>query len=276
MRYRRARQWIWFERWIREGYCIRQLRQQSGHSARTLRRIIRHWLDQEPPPVGDLSGHRYLLIDGTYLCGRGAPVTVVMDARTNHVLAGIYGVYEGSRSMAVFCAQLARGGLAPIAITTDGNPQLLGYLRAQWPTVILQRCLVHIQRQGLSWCRRRPKRPDAQYLRELFLQLSAVRTPIDRDRWINQLIEWEQQYGWKIDLTPEHGRVFSDLKRARSLIVHALDHMFHYLDDPNIVSHTNGLEGYFSRLKLRYRQHRGISPDRRRAYMHWYLHLCPK
>jgi len=259
-----------------EGYNVRQLRQQSGHGTRTLWRIIHHWLDQTPPSLGDLSGYRYLLIDCTYLRGRTTPVSAVMDAQTNRLVAGLYGVHEGSRGMAAFCAQLARCGLAPVGVTTDGNPQLLRYLRAQWPTVTLQRCLVHIQRQGLSWCRHRPKRPDAQHLRELFLQLRTVRTPVDRDRWIDQFIDWEIQYGWIVDLTPEHGRVFSDLKRARSLIVHALPHMFHYLDDPNIVSHTNGLEGYFSRFKMRYRQHRGLSRDRRGAYVHWYLHLCPK
>ena len=259
-----------------EGYSVRQLKQQGGPSARTLWRIIHHWLDQAPPLLENLSTYRYLLIDSTYLCGRQKPVTAVMDAQTNRLVVGLYGVREGSRGMASFCAQLARCGMVPTGVTTDGNPQLLRYLRTQWPGVTLQRCLVHIQRQGMSWCRQRPKRQDALRLWHLFRQLSTVRTAIDRDRWIDQFIDWEQQYGWKIDLKPERGHVFSDLKRARSLIVHALPHMFHYLDDPNIVSHTNGLEGYFSRLKMRYRQHRGLSPDHRRTYVGWYLHLCPK
>jgi hypothetical protein len=260
-----------------EGYNVRQLRHQSGHSERTLWRIIHHWLEEhEPPPLGDLSAHRYLVIDTTYLCRRGAPVTVVMDAHSNHVIAGVLGIHEGSRGMAVFCRWLAQCGLRPTAITTDGNPQLLHYLRAQWPAVTLQRCLVHIQRQGLSWCRRRPQCTDAQRLRDLYQQLSTVRTRQDRDQWIDQFIDWEIEHGWMIGLSPERGRVFSDLKRARSLCVGALPNMFHHLDNPNIVSHTNGLEGYFSRLKLRYRQHRGLSPAVRANYVSWYLHLCPK
>ncbi len=261
---------------MREGYSVRQLSQQSGYAPRTLWRIISHWLDQVPPPSRDLSSYRYLLIDSTFLCGRTTPVTVVMDAQTYHPILGLYGVHEGSRGMASSCAHLARCGLAPTAVTTDGNPQLLRYLHTQWPDAILQRCLVHVQRQGLMWCRQRPKRPDAQHLRQLFLRLSTVDTATARDRWINQFADWEQRYGWKVDLTPEHGRVFSDLKRARSVIVHALPHLFHYLDDPDIVGHTNGLEGYFSRLKMRYRQHRGLSPDHREAYVQWYLHLCSK
>ena len=43
--------------------------------------------------------------------------------------------------------------------TVDGNRHLLRILRQVWPTIVIQRCLVHIQRQGLSWCRQSPKRP---------------------------------------------------------------------------------------------------------------------
>ena len=55
------------------------------------------------------------------------------------------------------------------------------------------------------------------------------------------------------------------LARARSLLAYALPNMFHYLDCPEITSTTNPLEGYFGRLKMRYRQHRGLSPEHCRA-----------
>jgi hypothetical protein len=273
---RRNRQRIWFEQWMREGYSVRQLHDRSGYPPRTLWRIIHHWLGQRTPPLGNLSAHQYLVIDSTYLCGRHSAITAVMEVPSHRVIAGAYGVPEGSQAMRTFAARLAHCGLTPIAVTTDGNPQLLRYLRAQWPHVTLQRCLVHIQRQGLSWCRRRPARADARQLRRLFCQLSNVRSAGDRDQWIAQFIAWEQRYGWRIDLTPEHGYVFSDLKRARSLLVHALPNMFHYLDDPQIVHHSNGLEGYFGRFKMRYRQHRGLTREHRQAFVQWYLHLCPK
>jgi hypothetical protein len=49
--------------------------------------------------------------------------------------------------------------------------------------------------------------------------------------------------------------------------------MFHYLDDPHIPTTTNGLEGYFSRPKSHYRQHRGLRPHRRPNYFAWYFHF---
>lgn len=273
---RRCRQRVWFERWVREGYSLRQLHQQSGVPQRTLRRIIHYWLDRLPHAQADLSGYRHVLIDCTYLRNRRPAVTVVMDAVTNTVIAGAYDLHEASPGMAPFCAVLAQRGLNPASITTDGHRALLRRLRTQWPEVILQRCLVHIQRQGLAWCRQRPTRTDAQHLRLLFRQVTAVHTREARDRWVDQLIAWEQRYGWKIALMPERGYVFSDLKRARSSLVHALSDMFHYLDHPGIAPTTNGLEGYFSRFKNHYRQHRGLNPQHRRAYIQWFLNLCPR
>jgi hypothetical protein len=52
--------------------------------------------------------------------------------------------------------------------------------------------------------------------------------------------------------------------------------MFHYLDDPHIARSTNGLEGYFSRLKIRYRQHRGLRTRKLGQYFAWYIHTVPK
>jgi hypothetical protein len=51
----------------------------------------------------------------------------------------------------------------------------------------------------------------------------------------------------------------------------ALPDMFHYLDDHDIPRSTNGLEGYFSRLKRYYRQHRGLTPKKRENYFAWYV-----
>ncbi len=60
------------------------------------------------------------------------------------------------------------------------------------------------------------------------------------------------------------------------MLIKALPDMFYYLDDPAISSSTNGLEGYFSRLKGHYRQHRGLSRQKLNNYFSWYLFFKPK
>ena len=74
----------------------------------------------------------------------------------------------------------------------------------------------------------------------------------------------------------ETERIFSGIKRTRSMLLHVLPDLFHCLDDPHIPKTTNGLEGYFSRLKSHYRQHRGLSPQRRPNYFAWYFHFAPR
>lgn len=199
-----------------------------------------------------------------------------MDGFTNVLVSGAYGIKEGQSEMFDFCTELAHCGLVPWSVTIDGNPQLYTMLKALWPKVIIQRCLVHVQRQGLSWCRHNPKRVDAQHLRKLFLIVTAIHTHADRGRFIVAWEAWENRYGHCIAQAPERGRVFSDLKRARSMLQKALPYMFHYLDDPAIPRTTNALEGYFGRMKMRYRQHRGLAPKNRENYFRWYFQLCQR
>ena len=60
------------------------------------------------------------------------------------------------------------------------------------------------------------------------------------------------------------------------MLIKALPWMFRYLDDPGVSFTTNGLEGYFSRLKSHYRQHRGLKKEKLNSYFNWYFYFCPK
>jgi transposase-like protein len=223
----------------------------------------------------DLSDCQHLILDGTILEGRRG-IFVVMDASNFAVVHGAYDISEKAAKLQQFCNWLAKHKLAPASATVDGNPPLIRVLRAFWPQIKIQRCLVHIQRQGLSWCRRFPKRTDAKHLRELFRGVAAIRSQTEKESFLNKVQEWENRYGAGISSAPDRGWVLSDLKRARSMLLTALPDMFHYLENPNIPTSTNALEGYYARLKQKYRQHRGLARRNRDSYFRWYLHLCPR
>lgn len=254
---------------------MRQIAAQSSHSTRTVRRIIKYWLEHPPLNESQLAAHRHLLLDGTFL-DRRKGIFAVMEAKGCSVIYGASDMTEGPSHLYPFCSRLKQQGLLPHSATVDGNPHLMRILRMLWPRILIQRCLVHIQRQGLMWCRRYPKRADAKHLRDLFLKVMSIRTPADRDDFISELRRWEHRYGHHIHRSPEKGWVFSDLKRARSMLLAALPDMFRYLDNRLIPHSTNALEGYFGRLKHRYRQHRGLARHHRDAYFRWYLQLCTK
>ena len=274
----------WFRRWIVEGYSVRQLVQQSGHSRPWLYRLIDSFLAQVPPtPILDPQSAQHLLFDGTFL-HRPHSIVVLMDGQTHTLIRGQFDVRENSESqLRAFFEPIIDEGLNPRSFTVDGNRQVIKVIRTLWPDVVIQRCLVHIQRclvhiqrQGLSWCRQFPKTTYARHLREVFLQVARIDTSADRDAFLDIVATWEDRYGAEITARKETGRVFSDIKRAHSMLLHALPDMFHYLDDPNISKTTNGLEGYFSRLKSHYRQHRGLNPRKRPNYFAWYFHFTPR
>ena len=192
------------------------------------------------------------------------------------ILAGAYGQGERPNDLQQFFHSLAARGVNPKSVTIDGNPNVIRALRAQWPAAIIQRCMVHVQRQGLMWCRRNPKTTSARKLRTLFLTVTAIKTTRQKNDWLTQLASWEEQYGQHIAASRETGWVFSDLKRARSMLTKAVPNLFHYLDHPEIPRTTNAIEGYFGRLKDRYHDHRGLARLNRAAYFKWYFYLCPR
>jgi hypothetical protein len=200
-----------------------------------------------------------------------------MDAGTNTIIAGQYGVNENSeRQLRRFFRPLIARGLKPVSCTVDGNPQAIRVITMLWPGIIIQRCVVHIQRQGLMWCRRHPKTVYARRLRDIFLKVPKIKTKEERDELLDMIYQWEQRYGQCIMLKPEKGRVFSDIKRTRSMLLKALPYMFQYLEDPSISHTTNGLEGYFARLKGHYRRHRGLPKKKLNSYFNWYCFYKPK
>jgi hypothetical protein len=259
-----------------EGYSVRQLALQSGHSTAKLYRIINHWLSsKQPQTAGYLEQSRYLVFDGTFL-HRPTSLVAVMDAGSNEVISGKYGVKESSEIQLVsFFQPLIDRGLQPVSCTVDGNHQVIRVLRRLWPSIIIQRCLVHIQRQGLAWCRNNPKSAYASQLRDIFLKVTRIHTKEERNQFLDLVEQWEGKYGRSIDSRTERGWVFSDIKRARSMLLKALPNMFHYLEDSYIPFTTNGLEGYFSRLKTHYRQHRGLVKTKLSNYFDWYFNLKP-
>lgn len=257
--------------WLTEGYSIRQLKHFSHHHERKLRYIVNRALNTcSDKSHKTYSQYKYLVFDGTFLFQRKC-IVALMDSQTGTIISGKYGISESSqKELYSFFNPLK---LNPCGITVDGNPGVISFLKSLWPNAVIQRCIIHIQRQGLMWCRQNPKRLDARKLRQIFLQVSKINDHKQRNSFLANVDAWEKRYGSKLQLLPEKGWVLSDLKRARSMLLKALPNMFHFLDDPFISKSTNSLEGYFARLKNHYRHHRGLAPHKRPNYFDWYFFL---
>lgn len=196
-----------------------------------------------------------------------------MNNLSNQIIASRYCTRENYATAHNMFKGLSFKQVSPKAITTDGNTSVILAIKKVWTDTIIQRCLVHIQRQGLSWLRRNPKSQAAKDLRLLLLTVTNIKDHKQKETFVNNFNNWEKKYGKFVLSLPSSDKVYSDLQRTRSLVVHALPNMFHYLEDSNIASTTNKVEGYFSRLKEIYRRHRGMSKNKRSIYFQWYIYF---
>jgi len=269
------REKIWFVEWVIEGYSIRQLVRISRRGIWKIKQIIKYWLNQDVPDLKvNFPKLKYLIFDGTYFKHKNC--FLLLLNRHGKAINYLYCIRENyANAMKVFQGTKKRGS-EPTAITIDGNTNVIRALKTVWPDIIIQRCLTHIQRQGLMWLRRFPKSEPAKELRKIYLIIFGIKNYQLRDEFLCIFAQWEKHYGQLVKSLPSDHKVYGDLQRARSLLIHARPNMFHYLDDSKIAPTTNLIEGYFSTVKGRYKQHRGLSKINRPKYLSWYIYLKNK
>lgn len=180
---------------------------------------------------------------------------------------------EGYQNVLPWFEHLKTKGLNPLCITMDGEQSVMRAIHLVWPLTKIQRCLYHIVRQGLSWLRTFPKTQAGRELRAILSLLASVKSFKDRDIFLELFHSWINAHYAFIKTLPNTTVEFKDLKRTTTLIKNAVPDMFHFLNDSNIPSTSNALEGFYSRLKSDYQRHRGLSTQHRISYLNWYCHL---
>lgn len=196
-----------------------------------------------------------------------------MDVETKMIIATMYTHKEGGAIVAPWFMSLKNKGLMPRFVVMDGEQTVMKAIRAVWPHAKIQRCLYHIQREGMRWLRTYPKTVAGRDLRALLITLCDIRTIKERNRFIRNYRTWLDKYRNFVRSLPSGNIAFKDLKRTIVLLNNALPDMFHYLKEPIIPGTTNALEGFYSRLKADYRRHRGITQKHKIHYLKWYCDL---
>lgn len=196
-----------------------------------------------------------------------------MSAQGQKIISHIYAKKEGYQTVLLWLSNLKAQGLAPRYITMDGEQSVMRAIREVWPETKIQRCLYHIQREGLRWLRTYPKTQAGKELRHLLSTLCYIQSVKERDVFIQAFQQWLKQYSDFIKSLPKDNVAFKDLKRTISLINNALPDMFHFLDNSNVHKTSNALEGFYSRLKSDYRRHRGLTQEHKIRYLNWYCYF---
>ena len=264
----------WFKLWVTEGYSARQLTKISGHSIAKIYRIIHYWLNQQPPALSQ--NHylkaEYVMFDGTYFHKDGC-LAIVMDSGHRILLDYWYIDRENYHDVYLRLMQLRQNGLSPKAITIDGHKQVTEAIQNVWPAILVQRCLFHIENQGLMWIRTFPKTEAGKTLRLILKNITGIRSDLDRENFLTTYRQWRNKYDLFIQQLPRNSIANKDLKRTTALINNALPNMFHFIKDQGIASTTNLLENFYSQLKHQYRNHRGLSRNHKIAFLRWFCYF---
>lgn len=199
-----------------------------------------------------------------------------MDAADQKIISNIYTKREGYKNTAPWFTLLKRKGLYPLYITMDGEQSVMRAIRQIWPETAIQRCLYHIQREGMRWLRSKPKTQAGRDLRSLLKTLCQINSESQRSAFVQTYSQWLDRYRSFVMSLPKDKVAYKDLNKTMVLLNNALVDMFHFIEDENIHKTTNALEGFYSRLKSDYRAHRGLSESHKISYLRWYCHFNNK
>jgi hypothetical protein len=271
---------VWFKKWVLERQTYKTLQRDSGLSKDTLQRLFYRFLKDAPVTPIIHHDNIHLRVDATYF--KKFCVVCYQDNLISYTQLFRFSDAERYEEIKEDLINLLNLGLQIASITCDGHKATLKAVRKVMPDVIIQRCLVHIQRICLLWLTANPSYEAGKQLRELVLMIHRIKTSNDKLYWIKQLTDWEQKFkdflkekSYKIQ-TQRYWFTHRLIRRSFFTIKRALPNMFCYLDNPNIPKTTNGIESYFGHLKNHLDLHRGLTKNNRINFIKWYIYFRNK
>ena len=268
---------IWFKKWILERQTFKTLSRDSGLSIDTLQRIFYAFLKRSPTVKILKRTNIHLRLDATYF--ERFCMLCYQDHDDGYTQLIRFSDGEHFVEIKEDLDNLIKLGVHIESITTDGHKSILKAIKKSLPDVVVQRCLVHIQRMCLLWLTRFPKHNAGIELRQLVLQLLRIKTNNDRIHWTKELLLWHDRHKGYLqekainEYTGRYWYKHKLLRRSYLTIKRALPNMFHYLSNPLIPKTTNGIEGFFSHLKNHLDLHRGLTVEHRIDFIKWYVYL---
>ena len=268
---------IWFKKWVLERQTYKTLCRDSGYSKDTLQRNFYKILESSPVLKIIKRDHVNLRMDGTYFAK--FCLVAYQDNFDGYTQLIRFTDGEHFEEVKEDLTNLLLLGVKLESITSDGDKSVLKAIKKTDENIIIQRCLVHIQRMCLIWLTKFPKHLAGQELRKHVLILLKIKTHNDRIWWIKNLNLWHEKHKDYINEktinleTQRYWYTHKFLRRSYFTIKRALPNMFHYIDNPNIPKTTNGIEGYFSHLKNHLDLHRGLTLKNRINFIKWYVYF---
>lgn len=256
----------------------RNLSRDSGLSQSSIQRLFKRFLSTAPTIAIRSKSKVHLLIDGSYFPG-DLCLILYYDHDLRYVQLYRHSNQEKYREIREDLKNLKKLGVEVYSVTCDGHKAILKAVRNVFPQAIIQRCLVHIKRQGKNYLSEKPQTEEGRKLLALARRVTGIKSYEESNQWLLDMKQWVDQhhnFACEQSHNPDSGRQWfkhKNLHAAYQLILNAIPNMFCYLDDPAIPNTTNRLESYFSHLKEKLTLHRGLRLKSKKNFIKWYLHF---
>jgi hypothetical protein len=207
-----------------------------------------------------------VIMDTTYF-GRGFGVMVFKNSLDGVILYKQYVRYETNALYLSAIAEITRRGISVQAIVCDGRQGLFGL----FGDIPVQMCQFHQIQIVLRYLTRKPKIQAAIELKKLTLKL----TKQTKEEFVNCLNNWYLRwfdYLNERSKSPSTGKTYYTHKRLRSAYLSLKRHLpylfvFEDYKELMIPNTTNALDGQFSDLKNKLRNHNGLSKTRKMKFI---------
>ncbi len=273
-----SNKFIWFKKWVIKRRTIEDLSKESSYSQRTLKRLFNQYLSKPPKLSVYPSEKVNLIIDGTYF-KNGLCLVLYRDYHIKSTQLYRLSTGEHYTEIKEDLTNLLSLGVQIESITCDGHRSIIKAVKEILPNILMQRCLVHIQRDCRIWLTKNPQSQAGYELKKVVSKLHLINNHKELSFWLLDLHNWFikfREYINEKSYNPETNRYWFTHKMVRRsfmTIKRALPDMFHYLDNPNIPKSSNSIESFFAHMKGHLNIHRGLSYNHRKQFIMWYLYF---
>ena len=263
---------------------MRQLSVQKNIQEYSVRKDIQHRLDHNEITCIDevYSWVHHIMIDGYWLPWKKWQRKILLVYYAYQIKKVIwFSIRDGERKEYI-CEDLQflryeMGYTNIISCTSDGWIWILSAIKAVYPECILQRCLVHIQRQIKNYISWNPKSETGKNL----LRIMEYGTLSDPDTFVQAFENWKEKHFLFLiekSISRKGGWIFThaNLRKSMRHIENALPYMFqsHTQKNPNIERSSNKLEWYFWVLAEEWiKEHKWLSSSRLSSFIALWIYL---
>lgn len=211
-----------------------------------------------------------VLTDTTYF-GRQFGVMLFKDAYTKENLLKYYVKYETNELYEKGIKELIFQGFNAKAIVCDGRKGLV----QRFNNIPVQLCVFHQVAIIRRYITKNPKLPASIELKELVFLLKQT----DKESFVKGLEQWYSKWKSFLDertINPITGKsqyTHRKLRSAYRSLKTNLPRLFTWYDymSLNIPNTTNAIDGHFSDLKNKLRNHNGLSIERKKKFIDGFL-----